>query len=104
MKFFNYLFYLMDGNIRVCVTVIEKDLAVTASHCIPKDKKVNDLLTIFDQLGNMYEVNIIFENKELNLALLQTVENEFGVEPLEVGLYEVGKAYFALVSYIRNPF
>ncbi|KAE9553591.1 hypothetical protein FO519_003186 [Halicephalobus sp. NKZ332] len=94
--FFNYLFYFMEGNTRICVTVPEKDLAMTASHCVPNDKKNGDSLTIFDQMGKPYEVKIVFRNKEVDLVLLQPVEKEFDIEPLEFGSCEVGKPYFAL--------
>ena len=103
-KFFDHLFYFMDGNIRVCVTIAEKDLAVTANHCIPKDKKEGDVLTIFSQSGKPYEVEIIYQNEELDLALLQPVEDDFEVEPLEVELPAGGEPYFALVGYIKNSF
>jgi hypothetical protein len=92
----------MEGNTRLCITIAEKDLAITASHCIPKNKQNGDSLTIFDQAGQSYQVSIIFRNKELDLALLKPTEKEFDIEPLEVGTVDIGTSYFALVSYIRN--
>lgn len=103
-KYFDYLFYFFDGQYRTCVTIVETDLAISAGHCIPKDKKKGDHLTIFNQLDKSYDVTIIFLSKELDVVLLQSVNDIFVVEPLEIGLFEVGRDYFVLVSCIKNLF
>lgn len=95
-KYFDYLFYFINGQYRICVTIVDANLAIAAGHCIPKDKKKGDYLTIYDQSNKSYEVEIIFLNRELDLALLKPVVHVFNVKPLEIGSYGVGIDYFVL--------
>lgn len=88
----------------MCVTLMSKNSAITASHCIPQNTKVGNTLTLFDQHNRSYEARLISQDKKIDLAVLQLKEGMFEVNPLPLELCTAGTSYFALVSYIRINF
>jgi hypothetical protein len=98
-NYFKYIYYFNNEGFRNPVTIMTKQLAVTANHCIPSDKEQGDSMQIFDHEGQTYRVTIILQNKENDFAILRLFPKEFPIEPLPIEPPSVGTSYFALVSH-----
>lgn len=84
--------------IRSCVTVATKEYALMAAHCLPVDILEQFKFAIYNQDDKPHIVRIECINRNLDFAVLKTVEKEFEKYPNGLAFPDTGIKYTLLVS------
>lgn len=86
------------STIRSCITIATNEYALMAAHCLPFDIPEQFQFVIFNQDDNSYVVQIELINRNLDFAVLKTVEKEFENCPNGLAYPDMGLKYACLVS------
>ncbi|KAE9553593.1 hypothetical protein FO519_003188 [Halicephalobus sp. NKZ332] len=84
------------GNIRSCVTVAEKEYALMAAHCLPIGVPEQLQFEIYNQDDEPHVVQIKYINRQLDFAVLKTVDKEFDAFPTSLSYPDMGTKYTVL--------